>query len=453
MSQFWKFSSILAVLALLVVMGLSNQGSVQAQAPTAWVQSCDPYPERTAFADPANPTSDELGEAAGTSCPVTGGDNEHPLTFVGTETLTVYNPRFARNATGNSQEFTGSGTLTFVPRTSNLRANEVPAFSGDRIQITSDSASLGATFNVVLVDNAAPSLVITSPSTPLVVRGGVSVTFSAEFTDTGAGFVGRTTPTADAGGIEDLTLGQAADDTPATVSGNISAANLEVREGGLRLVVAGQVISLSASHFTKIDNGWRVTRELPSSNIQNIGANVPWYFEVADRANNVARTTDSIKGRVSSATGVNQITIDRFKGALNTQTFTGSQVRVTLTREIGEEDVTVTSRPRNVTTFTGTDTPTSPTTTGTFVLQFSNNDSSSIFPDADTATDGYQCPLDDENADTTTDCSFATGDKVEYEIVASSLITVDSQRPVLGQVTTGKGWNSTTGKEAPNRAN
>ena len=31
MSQFWKFSSILAVLALLVVMGLSTQPTVDAQ--------------------------------------------------------------------------------------------------------------------------------------------------------------------------------------------------------------------------------------------------------------------------------------------------------------------------------------------------------------------------------------------------------------------------------------
>ncbi len=443
MNRYLKITTALAAFALLlVVMGLSAQGTVNAQTATQWVQSCDPYPDRT--------SATELGTASPT-CPAAGdgtGDNEYNIT-PDSETLTVYNPRFARSAAGNNVGFTSATTLIFVPRTANLRTGEVPAFSGDRIQITSDSASLGATFNVVLVDNASPSLVVTAPSTPLVVKGGVSVTFSAEFTDTGAGFVGRTTPTADTDGIEDLTLGQ--DESGNRTEGGNLTSGSSVREGGLRLVVAGQVITLPASAFTKIDNGWRVTREIPSSNIQNIGANVPWYFEVADRANNKARTSDSIKGKVNTGGGTsgNEITINRFKGALNGQTFDGTQIRVTATREIDGEDVTVTSRPRNVTTFAAT--ADVATGTGTFALAAVDTGSSSIFPDADEDEDDYQCPLDDGDATTDGDCDLDDGD--EYEIVGSSLITVDDERPMLGQVTTGKGWNSTTSMEAPNRAN
>ena len=37
------------------------------------------------------------------------------------------------------------------------------------------------------MDNVKPTLVTTSPDIPLVVKGGVNITFSADFTDGGAG--------------------------------------------------------------------------------------------------------------------------------------------------------------------------------------------------------------------------------------------------------------------------
>ena len=64
--------------------------------------------------------------------------------------------------------------------------------------------------------------------------------------------------------------------------------------GGVRLVVAGNVVTLGKSNFEAIDGGWRVSAEIGSSAIQNIGANVPWYFETRDRAGNTRRTTGSI---------------------------------------------------------------------------------------------------------------------------------------------------------------
>lgn len=419
MNGYLKLTAALAAFALLVVvMGLSTQTqTVDAQSVSAWVQSCDPYPDRT----DSTPSGD-----ASNACPETGDLDDHEYTIdpTGSETLTVRNPRFAAST---AKEFTSSTTLAFVPRTSDLRENEISAFSGDRIQITSDSTTLGASFTVVLVDNAAPSLVTLSPVSPLVVKGGVNVTFSAEFTDSEAGFTGSKGTDA---GIEDLT---------GTV-GNLVADSV-VPEGGVRLVVAGQVVGLPASSFTKIDNGWRVSRELSSTNIQNIAANVPWYIEVADRANNMARTSGSVTGTATSATGGNVLTDARFAGALSTATFSDIKIKVTATRTVGGKKVTVTSGARDITTFTAG--------TGAFEISAVDSATSSIFADADAEAADYQCPFDDSDANTTTDCDLATGDK--YELVASNLVTVDSQRPSLTGATTGKGWSA--GRGVNNKAN
>ena len=68
-------------------------------------------------------------------------------------------------------------------------------------------------------------------------------------------------------------------------------------KGGMRLVVAGNVVELGESDFTKIDGGWNVTKTINSNAMQSIAPNVPWYFEVRDRANNSRRTSGTVKGR------------------------------------------------------------------------------------------------------------------------------------------------------------
>ena len=65
------------------------------------------------------------------------------------------------------------------------------------------------------------------------------------------------------------------------------------------MVVAGNNVALTSGDFTKIDDGWQVSKTINSSAIQNISANNPWYFETKDRAGNVRRTTGSISSTTS----------------------------------------------------------------------------------------------------------------------------------------------------------
>ena len=73
------------------------------------------------------------------------------------------------------------------------------------------------------------------------------------------------------------------------------------KKGGIRLVVAGNVVELVENDFTKIDGGWTVSKTVNSNAMQSIAPNVPWYFEVRDRANNSRRTSGTVKGRTSGA--------------------------------------------------------------------------------------------------------------------------------------------------------
>ena len=141
MNRYLKISAALAAFALLlVVMGLSTQPTVQAQAstvtinvgnaPAAHIRSCDPYPARTAF--------DALGMAAGDSiCPMTGGDNEFTITFVagsgGAGPVEIYNTSLPTSGVGtgfddNPRKFPANtdvpATLQAVSRTSGLQMAE-----------------------------------------------------------------------------------------------------------------------------------------------------------------------------------------------------------------------------------------------------------------------------------------------------------------------------------------
>ena len=151
----------------------------------------------------------------------------------------------------------------------------VRGFNGNTISITYESTG-GALpeSTTILVDNVNPNLVTLSPTVPLIVKGNVDITFSADVTDGGAGF-----PTGNT----------------ATGSGQ-GTIHTAIDNGSIKLVVAGNDIDLKSTNFTKIDDGWRVSSIVNSRNIQNISVNSPWYLVVTDRAGNVRRTPGSVKG-------------------------------------------------------------------------------------------------------------------------------------------------------------
>ena len=150
------------------------------------------------------------------------------------------------------------------------------------------------------MDNVKPSLITNAPSIPLISKGGVDITFSADITDGGAGYDAKVATIA----------GKTNDAGILGVGGNDVTA-----DGGVRLVVAGNVVALGESNFSAIDGGWNVWATINSSAIQSIGANTPWYFETKDRAGNTRRSSGSIALKDTGATNM-AVTDKRFIGKL-----------------------------------------------------------------------------------------------------------------------------------------
>ena len=335
MKGYMKLTAALAAFALLVVfMGLGTQNSVRAQAASIAVDSylCSV----ATAADATDSTCD-----AQTDVTLTGSTGDIIVKNLDVAEVTGSNPRTVQ--TGD--------TLTMVQQFSdpNWYAGEIRAFTGNRIEITHRPTSGFAVTKTITIDNVDPVLVTNSPDIPLVVKGGVNITFSADITDTGSGY----TTTVGTTGTSDI------DDLTGEPGALVAATNGTTPAGGVRLVVAGNVVTLGKSNFTAIDDGWQVSAELGSTAIQNIGANVPWYFETRDRAGNTRRTSGSIslKGTVvPGATGVGGFTDARFIGDLPDSSGTGDSfigtTMMKVTRGSASETVAIASFSNDTGAFT-----------------------------------------------------------------------------------------------------
>ena len=418
-------------LALLLAVGLSVQDTAQAQTATvdiysgietgdtgvkiSFIRSCDPYPARTGTAD-----SDALGTPAGTKCPAdAAGDSQFTVTAGTTQPsaetpLEVYNTSLPKSGTGtgandNPRKLSGAASFTLyaVPRTTNLRANEIKAFSGNVIEISYTPAGTLGVIKTLTVDNVAPTLVVTSPAHNATVKGGASVTFSAEFTDGASGFQAK------AENLQAGTAGQVPDEGP------------DIGRGQAQLVVAGNIVGLVKGDFTAIDGGWRVSKTLNSTILQAVSANIPWYFRAEDNAGNLARTNTSIALAAQGGTSPTVITDARFGGAgvgstLAATAFDGSEIKATRGSASQTREVTLFDNNSDDTTSTG----------GELTV------ASAFFTDnADTS------PLNE---------SLLTKDD-KLALLGTSLLIVDSKAPTLGTITTGVGLSA--GKEAMNRKN
>ena len=361
---------------------------------------------------------------------------------------------------------------------------EVKAFHGNRIQVTyTPPAAEGAfaTIRTVVVDNVKPQLVADSPSVPLIVTSGVDLVFSADVTDGTSGY--NTDIESDA--AVHLQEG---------TEGVLNDARNNTLRGAIRLVVAGNNVSLGKGAFTAIDNGWRVSKTVNSSAIQSIGANIPWYFETRDRAGNVTRTSGSISSTgtsvdTSTASGGTTLRDAKFQGSLNGTTFSASKIRVTRKDANGNP---VLSNVQDIELFAAS------STHGQFT--FLNTAANPLFGktegrnDDDQLVTPYRCPFDakDIAADPDNDIEADNGGAADptnavvdaegnittnaqnqddaqlslcaaleavedddgmisyksssYEILGSNLITVDSEAPTLADaaVVTGVGYNSGT---------
>ena len=480
MNRYIKVTAALAAFALLlVVMGLSTQPqTVEAQdvmlggSSTFYICSdgCNSVAYTIDNQDNTDPADDEVtyGETPNQAT----HDNVFDISFEGAAndaTVELYNVNLPRGGTGADKNpktielASGQLTVVAVHKSSglidNTIATQVKAFNGNKIQISYTPQGTGefATIKNVIVDNVKPALVTNSPTVPLITKGSVDLTFSADITDGGSGFSsGYSSPGAGlAGTLSD--------------SGSISLPSAATRndftkKGGIRLVVAGNVVALGESNFTKVDGGWRVSKTINSSAIQNISTNVPWYFEAADRANNTRRSGGSITGKAGAGSSPTQLVDAKFAGTatsfLNENTFSNTKIQFTRENADGDD---VKSRKVSISPFVGE--------TGTFTVV--NTEEDALWDDAlvynlvdgdtgfdqasATAADGYQCPFDDEDADTNeiADCTIAGAN---YEIFATNLITVDTEEPTLvsednvpASVQTGLGYDTAGKKQKPQK--
>ena len=282
---------------------------------------------------------------------------------------------------------------------------EIRAYTGNRIQLMHRPTSGFAITKIINIDNVDPLLVTNSPEIPLVVKGGVNITFSADITDGGSGYTGKVGAGND-NDIEDLN----------GTAGTVPADGGTTDPGGVRLIVAGNVVGLGASNFEAIDGGWRVSAELGSSAIQNIGANVPWYFETRDRAGNTRRTSGSIA--VSGAVGQNTVTDTDFIGLLPASSFEGTMMAITRgSRTVNAE----------IDTFGMTG--------GVFTLTLPTGDA--FFAD------------DDDTADVNESTTLLDSDK--FALKGSNLLTIDSKAPRLGSPAAVTGIVYSTSEKGPVR--
>ena len=422
MSQFWKFSSILAVLALLVVMGLSTHGSVQAQ--TAGVLAIDVQSEHAGTAETLFICSQSCTDNDGTFTIRVNDADGNPIaarvtirnrdlaevtdriTSTGEAVVTpADDDEDGSDANPKTIDVPSSGaTVVAVHKSSGLSderdernghdsntdsdSYQVKAFNGNRIEITYRAAGTLGTTQTLTVDNVKPSLLVTSPLHPLVIKGNTNVVFSAEVTDTGAGFPGKA----------------------ADVFGE--------NKGRIQLFVGRTAVTLGPGDFTAIDDGWQVTKTINSSNIASLGASprgakVPWHFVVEDQAGNMRESAGNITGKVSSAT-TSTVTVDAaFSEGYGTTNVFGAADGNQRTLQVSD----------GTTTFKGSITAFAP--------------ASHLFTVTLTGGTPAAAP---------TDAQLEALEGKTFSILNTQLITVDGTPPdfVESSVRTGTAWKSTT---------
>ncbi len=156
---------------------------------------------------------------------------------------------------------------------------ETKAFSGNTLTVTyKPTGTLGISKSIT-IDNVKPSLVSNSPAVDLITKSAKTVTFTADITDTGAGYPSK--------------------------SSSIVSNNTAGTKGRIQLFVGKAVgdvgaVNLASSAYTAITNGWNLSVDFSSTDIKNIGPRVPFWIEAEDLAGNVQKPGAGYKGNTTS---------------------------------------------------------------------------------------------------------------------------------------------------------
>ena len=189
-------------------------------------------------------------------------------------------PRFEDTDDDGVLEYQSSGEGTY----------QVKAFHGNRISVSfSRTGQLGFS-DTLTVDNVGPNVLLIAPDVNLVTKESVNITFSADITDGGAGF------DSDKEDLADSNNHAIAEET----NGNLTHMSVK---GRIQFFVGQESVRLNSSNFTAIDDGWRVSKTLGSSDIQNLGDRVSWYFSAEDLAGNEKSSSGNLGGKTTEDGG------------------------------------------------------------------------------------------------------------------------------------------------------
>ena len=511
MNRYVKISAALAAFALLlVVMGLSTQGSVYAQAgntmsvsvmsnaggtpPTVsatFVRSCTLDDNSTRVELEANAEDQECGadskftisvrdaenalvlnaevtiqnmDLADVDDPydsdLTNADNEivdgpnaNPKTIVltdGTAVITAIHQSSGladgRAAREEDSTETNFGELEASTAADNLY--QVKAFNGNSIRMTYRPANTLGSSRTITVDDVKPNVLVNSPASNLVTRSNVSLTFSADITDSGAGFKAK---------ADDVLKSTTAEDEADVGDRSV--------KGRIQLWIGQENVVLTDSNFTAIDGGWRVSKTLNTSDVRGLGDKTPWYFSVEDLAGNTRDSSGNQKGEVDGGTNADGTTLvdaTYRNNGYTTGVFVGRSLKYSTPDDVevpigdlvdptytvvggGDEQFTVTpgsmatldskTATARITGFDGT--------SGTFTISAAFSTTATV---SGTVPDGDDEGNEEDAATATATVTVAIPDETTFEIVSSQLITVDSVAPVYTGSTTGHVWNSSSAK-------
>ena len=361
MNRYIKISAALAAFAmLLVVMGLSTQGAVNAQSPDARTLTLIVQSNQVDASDSDIAVrSTYLCSDITPPVKCTAGEDDTftiGLSDTGAAMVTIKNLDLAEvddtiEADGSASDgedevddmdgsdanpktisvpSQGTVTVTAVHKSSGLSDGrddrdgtdaaqdtndyQVKAFHGNRIRITYQPVGELGTSKTLTVDNVPPSVVLNSPVNDLVVKKTVNVTFSADVTDNGAGFAAKEADVLESNTLEASRPEDDANDV----------------KGRVQLFVGRYPVVLTTSDFTAIDDGWRVSKTLASSDVAGLGDKVSFYFSAEDLAGNSRESSGNTSGKTDAngaATGTTLVVSDLADAGYRVDVFVGRSIR------------------------------------------------------------------------------------------------------------------------------
>ena len=193
-------------------------------------------------------------------------------------------------AAGEAQTVTGfsviDGTVTTaaftgVPTTGDayelFPIVNIIAFSGQTLEVTYTPAGESDVSTTIKNDEVKPTLLISSPAENLIIPSSsfITVVFSADITDTAAGF-------------------------PAAITDLVINNNTSGNKGTIKLTLGTVTVPLKKENFTAVTDGYRLTASFTSDALLSLAPKLPWWIEAQDLAGNTQEPSQKISGTTSA---------------------------------------------------------------------------------------------------------------------------------------------------------